>query len=205
MQLIRYKIILVLCCFVCSCKPKAKKIDAVKTPVKLVANVFVDKDSLQLNQLNGNWLLNQKPFSGVAIAYYSDGTISEKTNFESGKRQGSAVKYFEDGSIKIQSYYQSNKLEGTKTAFFPNGKIYAISNYKEGKRNGVQKTFYITGQLAKKQQMKNGLENGMQQAWLENGKLYVNYQAKNGRIFGLNRANLCYKLKNEKVQYANKE
>jgi hypothetical protein len=45
----------------------------------------------------------------------------------------------------------------------------------------------------------------LQQAWLENGTLYVNYEAKNGRIFGMNRANLCYKLKNEKVQYAAKK
>ena len=40
---------------------------------------------------------------------------------------------------------------------------------------------------------------------LENGKIYVNYEAKNGRIFGMNRTNLCYKLKNEKVQYAKKK
>jgi hypothetical protein len=53
--------------------------------------------------------------------------------------------------------------------------------------------------------LNKGKEEGLQQAWLENGKIYVNYEAKNGRIFGMNRANLCYKLKNEKVQYAKKQ
>ena len=37
----------------------------------------------------------------------------------------------------------------------------------------------------------------MQKAWLKNGKLYVNYEAKNGRIFGMRRANACYKLEDE--------
>lgn len=47
----------------------------------------------------------------------------------------------------------------------------------------------------------NGREEGMQKAWRENGKIYNNYEAKNGRIFGLKRANLCYELENEEVQF----
>ena len=44
-----------------------------------------------------------------------------------------------------------------------------------------------------------GKEEGLQKAWLPNGTLYVNYEAKNGRIFGMLRANSCYKLENEVV------
>jgi antitoxin component YwqK of YwqJK toxin-antitoxin module len=73
-----------------------------------------------------------------------------------------------------------------------------------GQRHGLQKIWFLNGQLAKRKNLNEGKEEGLQQAWLENGTLYVNYEAKNGRIFGMNRANLCYKLKNEKVQYAKK-
>ena len=45
-----------------------------------------------------------------------------------------------------------------------------------------------------------GKEKGLQKAWLQNGTLYVNYEAKNGRVFGMKRANLCYQLKNEKIE-----
>jgi hypothetical protein len=79
------------------------------------------------------------------------------------------------------------------------------SNYVNGQRHGLQKVWFLNGQLAKRKNLSKGREDGLQQAWLENGKIYVNYEAKNGRIFGMNRANLCYKLKNEKVQYANKK
>jgi len=39
----------------------------------------------------------------------------------------------------------------------------------------------------------------MQKAWLKNGTLYVNYEAKNGRVFGMRRANSCYKLEDETI------
>jgi hypothetical protein len=44
----------------------------------------------------------------------------------------------------------------------------------------------------------------LQKAWLENGTIYVNYEAKNGRVFGMKRANLCYQLKNEKIEESKK-
>ena len=55
------------------------------------------------------------------------------------------------------------------------------------------------GQLAKQRQLVDGHETGLQQAWLQNGTLYVNYEAKNGRVFGMQRANSCYKLEDEKI------
>ena len=83
--------------------------------------------------------------------------------------------------------------------------MFSESNYLNGQRHGLQKTWFLNGQLAKRKNLSKGREEGLQRAWLENGKIYVNYEAKNGRIFGMNRANLCYRLKNEKVQYAKKQ
>ena len=36
----------------------------------------------------------------------------------------------------------------------------------------------------------------MQKAWRENGKLYINYEVKEGVRYGLQKAALCYTLKN---------
>ncbi len=202
MQLTKKYIICIMCYVFCSCNKEAIESSKVTEQFRRVEAVFIHKNQLELNQLNGIWFYNKRPFNGVALNYYSNGAVSEKTGYKNGKREGETVKFFEDGTVKIEACYQSNKLKGKKVVYFPNGKILSISNFKNGKRNGIQKIFYASGQLAKKKNMSNGLEDGLQQAWLENGKLYVNYEAKNGRIFGLNRANLCYKLKNEKIQYA---
>ena len=65
----------------------------------------------------------------------------------------------------------------------------------------MQKKWYVTGELFKQTNINQGREEGMQQAWRKNGKLYVNYEAKNGRIFGMRKANLCYELDDEKIQF----
>ena len=88
--------------------------------------------------------------------------------------------------------------------YFKNGNVFSESNYLNGQRYGLQKTWFLNGPLAKRKNLSKGREEGLQQAWRENGTLYVNYEAKNGPIFGMNRAHLCYSLKNEKVQEAKK-
>ena len=75
------------------------------------------------------------------------------------------------------------------------------SNFKMGIAEGEQWQWYKSGAKFKRRQLVNGREEGIQQSWRENGKIYNNYEAKNGRIFGLKRANLCFELDNEIVQY----
>jgi hypothetical protein len=44
----------------------------------------------------------------------------------------------------------------------------------------------------------------MQNAWRENGKPYINYEARDGRRYGLQKSNLCYTLKDQKLKIASK-
>lgn len=77
------------------------------------------------------------------------------------------------------------------------------SSFTEGIAHGTQRQWYKSGALFKEINLVEGKEEGMQKAWRENGKIYNNYQARNGRIYGLKRANLCYELDDEEVQYVN--
>jgi len=53
--------------------------------------------------------------------------------------------------------------------------------------------------LNKSRNFVDGKEHYFQKAWLANGKLNVNYEAKNGCIFGMRRANSCYRLEDEVI------
>jgi antitoxin component YwqK of YwqJK toxin-antitoxin module len=170
-----------------------------------ITNILIDKEQVKLAPLKGKWLYKQQPFNGYSVSYHENDCLLEKIGFFNGKREGKAFKYFKDGSLKNEMNYIQNRLHGTKYNYFKNGNVYSESNYENGKRHGIQKIWFLNGQLARKKNLKEGKEEGLQQAWRGNGTLYVNYEAKNGRIFGLNRANLCYALKNEKVQYAKKK
>lgn len=203
MRLTKYILLLLLCVFG-SCKKQRTENTSLSLGKEIV-NTLIKKEEIKLDPLKGQWFYNQKPFNGYAVVYDENKSISEKIGFFKGKREGPYFKFFKDGAIKSKGHYIQNKLHGIKLNYFKSGKIYSESNYVNGQRHGLQKVWFLNGQLAKSKNLNKGKEEGSQQAWLENGKIYVNYEAKNGRIFGMNRTNLCYKLKNEKVQYAKKK
>jgi antitoxin component YwqK of YwqJK toxin-antitoxin module len=201
MRLIKYYIVFI--CVFGACKKQVSKNTSLSTDI-VIYNIFVDKKELKLNQLKGQWFYNKQPFNGYGISVYENDSLSEKTGFYNGKREGDDLKYFESGSIKRKAFYVNNKLQGKKLNYSKVGGLISESNYLDGKLTGIQKIWFVNGQLAKKRNLKEGKEEGLQQAWLENGVIYVNYEVKNGRIFGMKRANLCYQLKNEKIEDSKK-
>jgi len=167
--------------------------------VVVIDSIEVDKNELVLNQLEGKWYLNDLPFNGYAVKYYTDGTLEERLGFYKGKREGIAKRWSKNGVLRVESYYKQNRLVGTYKSWWENGELGSEANYIDGKMNGTVKEWYPSGQLSKERQLVAGKEVGMQKAWLKNGTLYVNYEARNGRIFGMKRANSCYQLEDEVV------
>jgi len=204
MMKFRFFLILFLTAGLFSCKKSVlntKKIISKNSTEKqiIITDVEVLKREIILNQIKGTWYYKEVPFSGYAVKYYPNDTLAEKTGFFKGKREGVSKKWSEKGQLRLQLNFNNNRFEGTYKTWWENGVLAEESTYVKGIMQGVQKKWYPTGVLSKLRNIVDGKENGKQQAWLENGKLYVNYEKKNGRIFGLKRANSCYKLENEKV------
>ena len=159
----------------------------------------VAKEDLVLNQVEGKWYYHGQPFNGYSLRHHKSGILAEKIGYYEGKREGIAKKWSENGVLRVVSNYLNNRLSGSYKSWWENGVLAQEAEYLGGVLNGVEKKWYPTGELAKLRQLVGGKEEGLQKAWLQNGKLYVNYEAKNGRIFGMRRANSCYKLENEVV------
>lgn len=164
-----------------------------------IKNIFIDENKIILNSAEGKWYYKNQLFNGYLVSYHENGELAKKTGFSNGIREGKTLAFFSNGTQKKEAFYKENKLHGIKLTFYGDGTLASESNYVNGKKHGVQKVWYASGQLAKKRGLNQGVEEGLQQAWLNNGALYVNYEAKNGRIFGMRRANSCYKLEDEKV------
>lgn len=165
----------------------------------IIDDVEVKKDKLTLNQLEGKWYYNNQPFNGYSVKFHSNGTLLERLGFYKGKREGVARRWSKNGVLRSESYYNQNRLVNVYKSWWENGEQAEESNYINGVKQGVEKKWFSSGQLAKLRRLVDGKEEGIQQAWLSNGKLYVNYEAKNGRIFGMRRANSCYKLEDEVI------
>ncbi len=164
-------------------------------------NIIEDIKNLNLDKDSGIVLFGEKPFTGIGIKKYSDGSYAEAISYNRGKKDGKRFKWFQSGIKSYEADYTNNLLHGEVKSWWINGELRSESNYANGKPHGVQKQWYDTGALFKVMNMVNGKEEGLQKAWRKNGKLYVNYEAKNGRVFGLKRASLCYELADEKVVF----
>lgn len=142
-----------------------------------------------------------KPFTGTKWVQYESGATSEKIQYYAGKKHGYHRKWFPDGQLGYEAIMINGKHDDTAHTWWSNGNLRSESHYQTGNLHGQQLQWYQSGPLFKERNIAMGREEGQQRAWRENGKIYNNYQAKNGRIFGLKRANLCFQLDDEVVQY----
>lgn len=164
---------------------------------------FIFQDSLKFEPNNGLVYYRGELFSGNSKSFYSNGHVATENQYHQGKKHGYFKKYFTNSTISYHASYLDGKKNGTSKSWWSNANLRSVSNFSKGKPNGSQRQWYKSGAKFKILNLVNGLEEGKQQSWRENGKVYCNYEAINGRIFGLKRANLCYKLDDEEVQSAN--
>lgn len=173
-----------------ACQPK------VPTP----ALCTIDEDALELRPQEGRFYYRDALFTGIAIKTVEDHRLAQ-TAYVNGKKHGLHQQWFPNGQKSYESPYDEGKIHGIARSWWRNGQLRRLSRYEQGVPHGTQEQWYASGQLFKRQHLDYGQEKGLQQAWRKNGALYNNYEAKNGRIFGLKRANLCYQLDDETVQY----
>lgn len=191
-------LLFVLIAFLFSCNKPSQKGENFQSLSDIKIDT-VPKHLLTLKSTEGKWYFNDKPFNGLAVKFHSNDIMAEKTEYVNGKREGETYSFFSNGNIKKRGSYKNNKLNGSKISYYNNGAVFTELNYQNGTLHGIQKTWYPNGQLSKRRNLEFGKEVGFQKAWLENGKLYVNYEVVNGRVYGLRRANSCFKLENEIV------
>ncbi|MEP1489618.1 MAG: hypothetical protein ABJK28_14445 [Algibacter sp.] len=165
----------------------------------VIDTIEVLKKELVLNGNKGKWYYKEKPFNGYSLKFHENGVLEEKWGFYNGKREGIAKRWTKNKKLQVESYYKNNRLTGVYKSWYENGVLGSQCYYEDGVKQGEDKKWYSNGQLAKFRNLVDDKENGIQKAWLANGKLYVNYEAKNGRMFGMRRANSCYKLEDEIV------
>lgn len=158
----------------------------------------VNVQKLSFND-KGLMVLNGQLFSGKAVDYYPDGTLSAADFYVDGRRSGSSKKWFKGGQLAFQAIYINGEREGLATSWWFNGNKRSQTFFVNGKANGESWQYYRSGEKYKKQNFVNGQPVGMQQSWRENGKLLSNFEYKQGRIYGIRKANTCVGLENEKI------
>jgi len=154
------------------------------------SSLVVPKNEVLLIPANGLVYCQNKPFSGISVTFYDNDIKAESIQYANGKKHGFYQKWSQDGTLSFEAPYIHDKQHGTVKTWWKNGQLRSEGQYENGLTHGKQRQWYKSGAKFKERNIVNGQEQGLQKAWRENG-----------RIFGLKRANLCYELQDEAIQY----
>lgn len=83
-----------------------------------------------------------KPFTGILFAKYSNGNYSSWQEFVDGIGQGRWINYYENGNYKEIGFYNKNLVEGPIKKFYKNGVLKAEGNYKDWRIKIGKWTYY---------------------------------------------------------------
>jgi antitoxin component YwqK of YwqJK toxin-antitoxin module len=82
---------------------------------------------------------------GLAINYYGNGDVSEKTEWFQDKKSGLWEQYFNNNVPKLKARYKENKLHGQFIVYYNNGEPYISGNYENDLREGKWTLFNEDG------------------------------------------------------------
>jgi antitoxin component YwqK of YwqJK toxin-antitoxin module len=89
----------------------------------------------------------QNPEVEVKETYYKNGTISSRTEYVNGVREGWHRVYAEDGTLVSEVNFVNGKMEGQLKAYYIDGAMKMIANYKNGVLEGETTSFFTNGKI----------------------------------------------------------
>jgi antitoxin component YwqK of YwqJK toxin-antitoxin module len=88
--------------------------------------------------------------NGQKTTFYLNDTITEKTNYVDGLKEGSKKYYSPEGVLLKTFQYENDILSGTAVYYDSNGTVSIQGNYKDGKKNGLWK-YYKQGKVVREE------------------------------------------------------
>ena len=122
----------------------------------LLFSMFIVVVSCEQQRVNKKLLIEKedkkffedKPFSGILIREFKDGSIRTEVEFKDGEVSGFAKEYYNNGFLKEElTMIKDGKREGTHTIYFENGRPEEIVEYVNDEPDGNKSEFYESGAI----------------------------------------------------------
>lgn len=106
---------------------------------------------------------------GIATAWYENGTIGERIEYQYGKKHGSTKIWWENGTRFFEGNYDNDLRTGTHTYWYENGNKREETVYLNDQKNGVYSAWYENGVLQETGSHSNDVRQGLWTTWHDNG------------------------------------
>lgn len=193
--------------FYSSCKQNNEKINAVtQTFDYSIDTSAIPKDTViftnpKVSFVNGIYLFEEKPFSGVVIKVLKGYDVKTYSAVLDGKLHGTYRSFHKSGKPYEVRRYKNNISLGRQYGYWEStGKLMFEYNYFNNKQEGLQKSWYEDGSPYYEYHYKDDKLEGLQRAWRKNGSLYRNFEAKDGIFYGLQNSMQCTEVKDGKIR-----
>lgn len=165
-----------------------------------IPNDTVASVNTNLKFVNGKYLLNDKPFSGIVYKVLKGFPVSTYSSVLKGQLHGIYRSFYSSGKPYEVRAYRRGLSVGKHVGYWDDTGILKFEyNYHDQKKEGAQKNWYSNGQPAYVYSYRDDRLDGLQQAWRINGSLYRNFVVKNGVRYGLQKSEACYEVKDERI------
>ena len=150
----------------------------IKGYVTLADHVYVVGNKKDPNK-NGNW-----------EAYYKNGKLQEKGEYQNNKKIGFWKKYHDDGVMGESGTYKNDLRQGEWLFNYKHGYAHADTlqtkaNYIDGELNGHFEQYYLNGKLEMKGDYDKGNKTGKWSFYYENGQLNEEMSFANQELHGM--------------------
>lgn len=106
---------------------------------------------------------------GIATAWYENGTIGERIEYQYGKQHGSTKTWWENGTRSFEGNFDNELRIGTHTYWYENGNKREETVYLNDQKNGVQSYWYENGTLQETGTYTADRQEGLWTKWHDNG------------------------------------
>ena len=89
------------------------------------------------------------PFTGVAVQYYENGLLWQRTTFYNGQPHGPFENYWSNGQLREKYAYSDGKRHGPFESYYEDGQLEEKYAYIDGKRHGPYEQYNSDGKLMK--------------------------------------------------------
>jgi len=125
----------------------------------------------QINEINGVYYTNDKPYTGSYIANYDNGKPRIEMNLIDGLKNGAVKVYFENGELNEIRSYKRNIMDGTWLTYNENKVKVAEAHYLDGKKDGKWYIWDDNGKLIYELEYSAGEKTGTWKNYDKNGNL----------------------------------
>jgi antitoxin component YwqK of YwqJK toxin-antitoxin module len=84
--------------------------------------IVIDDDEL-FWLYDGTYEWQDRPFTGIARSYYTNGDVSGEIEYVDGLQHGLARFFYAPGKLMGESHWRKNSLHGPKSEWFPSGNV----------------------------------------------------------------------------------